>query len=58
MSSSLHSIGLRQVQTAPTKRFEAYIRPMPARRFLPPWSVEELDACFVVRDHNGQQPAS
>ena len=24
------------------------------RRFLPPWTVEELDACFVVRDHNGQ----
>jgi hypothetical protein len=24
------------------------------RRFPPPWSVEELDACFVVRDHNGQ----
>jgi len=22
------------------------------RRFPPPWSVEELDACFVVRDHN------
>jgi hypothetical protein len=22
--------------------------------FPPPWSVEELDACFVVRDHNGQ----
>jgi hypothetical protein len=21
------------------------------------WSVEELDACFVVRDHNGQQLA-
>jgi hypothetical protein len=21
-----------------------------ARRFPPPWSVEELDACFVVRD--------
>jgi hypothetical protein len=30
---------------------------MSARRFLPPWSVEELDACFVVRDHNGQQLA-
>jgi hypothetical protein len=29
----------------------------PARRFPPPWSVEELDACFVVRDHNGQQVA-
>ena len=27
---------------------------MPERRFLPPWTVE-LDACFVVRDHNGQQ---
>jgi hypothetical protein len=23
---------------------------MPARRFPPPWSVEELDACYVVRD--------
>jgi hypothetical protein len=27
------------------------------RRFPPPWSVEELAACFVVRDHNGQQLA-
>ena len=27
---------------------------MPARRFPPPWSVEELDACFVVRDHGGK----
>jgi hypothetical protein len=27
---------------------------MPSRRFPPPWSVEELDACFVVRDHSGQ----
>jgi hypothetical protein len=25
-----------------------------ARRFPPPWTVEELDACFVVRDANGQ----
>jgi hypothetical protein len=23
------------------------------RRFPPPWSVEELDACYVVRDHGG-----
>jgi hypothetical protein len=28
---------------------------MTARRFPPPWSVEEQDACFVVRDHNGQK---
>jgi hypothetical protein len=27
------------------------------RRFPPPWSVEEQDACFVVRDRNGQQLA-
>jgi hypothetical protein len=27
---------------------------VPARRFPPPWSVEELDACFVVRDQNGE----
>ena len=27
---------------------------MPERRFPPPWSVEEEEACFVVRDHNGQ----
>jgi hypothetical protein len=27
---------------------------MTARRFPPPWTVEELDACFIVHDHNGQ----
>jgi hypothetical protein len=27
-------------------------------RIPPPWSVEEYnDACFIVRDHNGQQLA-
>jgi hypothetical protein len=31
---------------------------MPARRFPPPWSIDELEECFVVRDHNGQQLAS
>ena len=29
-------------------------RGMPPRRFPPPWSVEETDACFIVRDANGQ----
>jgi hypothetical protein len=28
---------------------------MPARRFPPPWSVEELDACYVVRESSGQK---
>jgi hypothetical protein len=27
---------------------------MRVRRFPPPWSVEETDACFIVRDKNGQ----
>jgi len=30
---------------------------MPEARLPPPWSVEELDACFVVRDRDGQQLA-
>jgi hypothetical protein len=30
---------------------------MAHRRFPPSWSVEELDACFVVKDHNGQKLA-
>ena len=28
---------------------------MPARRFPPPWTIEEAnDACFIVRDSTGQ----
>ena len=27
--------------------------PEPERRFPPPWSAEETDACFIVRDVNG-----
>ena len=27
------------------------------RRFPPPWSIEESDACFIVRDSNGQAVA-
>jgi hypothetical protein len=30
---------------------------MPARRFPPPWTVEELDACFVVIDSAEQKLA-
>ena len=30
---------------------------MTARRFPPPWSVEETDACFIVRDHDGRDIA-
>jgi hypothetical protein len=27
---------------------------MPQRRFPPPWLIEEQEACFTVRDENGQ----
>ena len=30
---------------------------MAERRFPPPWSVEEQDACCVVRDRDGQKLA-
>jgi hypothetical protein len=39
-------------------RNEKFISPMPSlRRFPPPWSVEELDACFVAKDSAGQKLA-
>ncbi len=30
---------------------------MAERRFPPLWAFEKLEACFVVRDHNGQKLA-
>jgi hypothetical protein len=30
---------------------------MPERRFPPPWTVEDLGACFVVTDGGGQKLA-
>jgi hypothetical protein len=27
---------------------------LPERRLPPPWTTEETDACFIVRDNNGQ----
>ena len=27
---------------------------MTERRFPPPWSMQELDGCFVIKDANGQ----
>jgi hypothetical protein len=31
---------------------------MTARRFPPPWSIEETGACFIVRDGAGQAAAA
>ena len=39
------------------RRRPRYSRCMPARRFPPPWSVEDNGACFIVRDHGGQKLA-
>jgi len=30
---------------------------MPACRFPPPWSVEDIDAAFFVKDGSGQKVA-
>ena len=30
---------------------------MPERRFPPPWTVEDLDSCFVAKDSSGQKLA-
>jgi hypothetical protein len=27
------------------------------RRFPPPWIVDEMDACFIVKDHTGHSLA-
>jgi hypothetical protein len=31
---------------------------MTNRRFPPPWSIEDIGACFVVKDSNGQKLAA
>jgi hypothetical protein len=28
---------------------------MPERCFPPPWTVEQLEACFIVKDNAGQK---
>ncbi len=30
---------------------------MTERQFTPPWSVQELEACFIVKDGTGQKLA-
>ena len=39
-------------QTSQFDLDQSYLSPlMPTRRFPPPWTVEELDACFVRGDY-------
>ena len=56
-SPSLSCFGLIGPLTARTRHPSdgaRYDRAMPERNFPPPWSVGELDSCFVVKDANGQ----
>jgi hypothetical protein len=50
-----------RVQNKPATRkppqLAACLAAVTPRRFPPPWTVEDQPACFVVRDHNGQQLA-
>ena len=62
MPGSGLEIAHTELATQPRARAPARARALAAalvttRRFLPPRSVEEQPACFVVRDHNGQQLA-
>jgi len=40
-----------------TDRFALGQRPGNVRRLPPPWSVEDIDAAFVVKDGSGQKLA-
>jgi hypothetical protein len=39
------------------RRLNLSSRPTQSRRFPAPWTIEDIGAAFVVRDHNGQQLA-
>ena len=39
---------------ADRRRRSRLVSGMPQRRFPPPWSAEETEACFIVRDAKGQ----
>ena len=54
MTGGSSSFSLPPVKLRAISRSFLCIRTMP-RRFRPSWSVEEQEACFVVRDHDGQQ---
>ena len=54
--ASAARMGTRQSRRLRTADGFAASLQMTTRRFPPPWSVEELDACLVVRDHSGQAP--
>ena len=56
--ASISNVCSRFCFASDSRRSARYPRATPSpRRFPPPWSVEELDACLVVKDHAGQKLA-
>ena len=53
MTATLGAGGRERLSDSPIRKINLWF--IARRRFPPPWSVEEYNnACFVVRDHNGQ----
>ena len=44
--------------TKSVKTYVSLANKMPTRRFPPPWTVEDFDASFVVKDNGGQTVAT
>ncbi len=44
-------------ETSSARNFRPKRTEMTARRFPPPWSVEDIGAAFIVRDRDGQKLA-
>jgi hypothetical protein len=55
LSAALEIAWDRIEKSSSTFARPAYARAMPEPcRFPPPWSVDDTEACFIVRDANGQ----
>jgi hypothetical protein len=50
-------VGPARKPRGPTVEASLFSEPMPARRFPPAWSVEDIGAAFVVKDGAGQKLA-
>jgi hypothetical protein len=50
-------VARRIIETNAGREHQRPEPPVPGRRFPPPWTVEETDACFIVKDHTGQSLA-
>jgi len=51
---SSHIVSVGRAQSLGTSESSITL-PVSERRFLPPWSVEDIGAAFVVKDGSGQK---